>query len=209
MIPTVEEIQLYREKHGAKVNPAARATKPCPHCGRASALGASICGACAHSFNLDSKPSSSTSDAGMVVMQAAGFVQKPGVPLTKRPSAPETADIEIAPVIPAPLYPEGSQLAVVQLDEQTRLTRCMIHGETPSTVVVIEVCRDDSWRAVVAYEIFSQSSMRHEYNPRGERKSVKIDLPTEAILELSNNDLKTNWKNYRDRYFAQLISLNR
>jgi hypothetical protein len=117
--------------------------------------------------------------------------------------------MEVAPVIPAPLYPAGSQLAVVQLDEQTRLTRCMMDGETPSTVVVIEVCRDDSWRAVVAYEIFSQSSMRHEYNPRGERKSVKIDLPTEAILELSNNDLKTNWKNYRDRYFAQLISLNR
>lgn len=209
MIPTIEEIQLFREKHGAKVNPAARATKPCPHCGRASAIGASICGACAHSFNLDTKPSGSSSDAGMVVMQAAGFVQKPGVPLSKRPSSPATADIEIAPVIPAPLYPEGAQLAVVQLDEQTRLTRCMIHGETPSTVVVIEVCRDDSWRAVVAYEIFSQSSMRHEYDPRGERKSVKIDLPTEAILELSNNDLKTNWKNYRDRYFAQLISLNR
>jgi hypothetical protein len=51
--------------------------------------------------------------------------------------------------------------------------------------------------------------MRHEYSPRGDRKSVRIDLPTEAILELSNNDLKTNWKNYRDRYFAQLISLNR
>lgn len=209
MIPTTEEIQSYRDKNGAKANPAARATKPCPHCGRASAIGASICGACAHSFNLETRPNSSASDAGMVVMQAAGFVQKPGVPLAKRPIAPETTDIEVAPVIPAPLYPDGSQLAVVQLDEQTRLTRCMIHGETPSTVVVIEVCRDNSWRAVVAYEIFSQSSMRHEYNPRGERKSVKIDLPTEAILELSNNDLKTNWKNYRDRYFAQLISLNR
>ncbi len=208
MIPTIEEIQLYRDQHGSKVNSAARATKPCPHCGRASALGAAICGACAHSFNLDSKPSQ-PSDAGMVVMQAAGFVQKPGVPLAKRPAAPETVDMEVAPVIPAPLYPEGSQLAVVQLDEQTRLTRCMMHGENPSTVVVIEVCRDDSWRAVVAYEIFSQSSMRHEYNPKGERKSVKIDLPTEAILELSNNDLKTNWKNYRDRYFAQLITLNR
>ncbi|CAN5117964.1 hypothetical protein BH10CYA1_BH10CYA1_34840 [soil metagenome] len=209
MIPAIEEVQLYRDQHGSKGNSTSRATKPCPHCGRASSIGASICGACAHSFNLDSKPAGPPSDAGMVVMQAAGFVQKPGVPLARRPVAPVTVDLEIAPVVPAPLYPEGSQLAVVQLDEQTRLTRCMMDGETPSTVVVIEVCRDDSWKAVVAYEIFSQSSMRHEYNPRGERKSVKIDLPTEAILELSNNDLKSNWKNYRDRYFAQLISLNR
>jgi len=210
MIPTVEEIQNYRDQHGSKASPAARATKPCPHCGRLSSMGAAICGACAHSFNIDSRPPSPGSDAGMVVMQAAGFVQKPGVPLAKRPAPPDTVDMEVAPVaMPAPLYPEGSQLAIVQLDEQTRLTRCMIHGETPSTVVVVEVCRDDAWKAVVAYEIFSQSSMRHEYDPKGERKSVRIDLPTEAILELSNNDLKTNWKNYRDRYFAQLITLNR
>jgi hypothetical protein len=209
MIPTAEEIQLYREQHGSRSNPAAKATKPCPHCGRLSSIAAAICGACAHSFNLDSKPANATNDAGMVVMQAAGFVQKPGVPLAKRPAPPDTMELEPAPVIAPPLYEEGAQLAVVQLDEQTRLARCMIHGENPSTVVAIEVRRDDSWKAVVAYEIFAQSSMRHEYYPRGDRKSVRIDLPTEAILELSNNDLKTNWKNYRDRYFAQLISLNR
>lgn len=209
MIPTVEEIQHYRDQHGVKASSAARATKSCPHCGRLSAAGAAICGACAHSFNLESKPSITASDAGMVVMQAAGFVQKPGVPLAKRPAPPETTELEPAPLIPPPLYDENAQLALVQLDDQTRLTRCMIHGENPSTVVIIEVCRENSWNAVVAYEIFSQSSMRHEYHPRGDRKSVRIDLPTEAILELSNNDLKTNWKNYRDRYFAQLISLNR
>lgn len=209
MIPTGEEIQQYREQHGTSSHWASKATKPCPQCGRLSPSGAAICGACAHSFNLDSKPAAG-SDAGMVVMQAAGFVQKPGTPLAKRPAAPETTELEESLVaIPPPLYDENAQVAVVQLDEQTRLTRCMIHNENPSTIVVIEVSRDNAWKAVVAYEIFAQSSMRHEYGPRGDRKSVRIDLPTEAILELSNNDLKMNWKNYRDRYFAQLISLNR
>lgn len=208
LIPTAHEVEYFREHNGVKAPAGARSTKACPQCGRLSAVGAAICGACAHSFNLDTRPPSA-SDAGMVVIQAAGFVQKPGVPLTKRPAPPETVELEPAPVMPPPLYDAEAQVAVVQLDEQTRLTRCMVHGDNPSTVVVVEVSRDNAWKSVVAYEIFAQSSMRHEYSPRGDRKSVRIDLPTEAILELSNNDLKTNWKNYRDRYFAQLISLNR
>lgn len=208
LIPTAHEVEYFREHNGVKTPGTARATKTCPQCGRLSAVGAAICGACAHSFNLDTNASAS-SDAGMVVIQAAGFAQKPGVPLAKRPAPPEAPELDAAPIIPPPLYDAESQVAVVQLDEQTRLTRCMVHGENPSTVVVVEVCRDNAWKYVVAYEIFAQNSMRHEYSPRGDRKSVRIDLPTEAILELSNNDLKTNWKNYRDRYFAQLISLNR
>ncbi|MFN8550447.1 MAG: hypothetical protein U0103_03075 [Candidatus Obscuribacterales bacterium] len=208
LIPTAHEVEYFREHNGIKASSGARPTKACPQCGRLSAVGAAICGACAHSFNLDARPSAA-SDAGMVVIQAAGFVQKPGVPLAKRPAPPETVELEPAPVLPPPLYDAEAQVAVVQLDEQTRLTRCMVHGDNPSTVVVVEVSRDNAWKSVVAYEIFAQSSMRHEYSPRGDRKSVRIDLPTEAILELSNNDLKTNWKNYRDRYFAQLISLNR
>ncbi len=213
LMPTVEEIQAFREQHGAKPNQRAeRATKTCPQCGRLSVLGASICGACAHSFNIDHSPAATQNDAGMVVMQAAGFVGKPGLPPEKRPLAPSdtTVNLEASTVVlPQRLYDESAQLAIVQLDEQTRLTRFMNHGDTPSTIVLIEVSRDNAWHSVVAYEIFPQNSMRHEYNPKGERKSVRIDLPTEAILELSNNDLKANWKNYRDRYFAQLISLNR
>ncbi len=213
LMPTMEEIQAFREQHGAKPNQRAeRATKTCPQCGRLSVIGASICGACAHSFNIDNKPAAAQNDAGMVVMQAAGFVGKPEQPPEKRPSAPSdgTVILEASTVVlPQRLYDESAQLAIVQLDEQTRLTRFMNHGDTPSTIVLIEVTRDNAWHSVVAYEIFPQNSMRHEYNPKGERKSVRIDLPTEAILELSNNDLKANWKNYRDRYFAQLISLNR
>jgi hypothetical protein len=212
LIPTPEEIQAFREKHGAKSNlRAERATKTCPQCGRLSVLGASICGACAHSFNVLNKPAV-TDDAGMMVMQAAGFVGKPGATPEKRPSTPSDVTVNLEDntvVIPERLYDESTQLAIVQLDEQTRLTRFMNHGDAPSTIVLIEVSCDNAWQSVVAYEIFPKNSMRHEYNPKGERKSVRIDLPTEAILELSNNDLKANWKNYRDRYFAQLISLNR
>jgi hypothetical protein len=211
LIPSLDDIQQFRDRTGIKPRTVEKVTKACPHCGRLSALGASICGACAHSFSLDAKPHVAPNDAGMVVMQAAGFVNKPGVPLTKRPMMTgEHAEVEqAAPVIPQPLYDQNAQLAVVTLDEQTRLARCIVHGEAPCTVFVIEVTQDNAWKAVVAYEIFPQNALRHEYNPRGERKTVRIELPTEASLELSNNDLSANWKNYRDRYFAQLITLNR
>jgi hypothetical protein len=107
------------------------------------------------------------------------------------------------------LYAPDSQLTVTHLDDQSRLTRCELPGDPESLVVTVEVLHETSWQAVIAYEIHPLYSIRFEFSPDGNRRGVRIDIPMEAAMTLSANDLNSNWRNYRDRYSAHIVSLRR
>lgn len=65
----------------------------------------------------------------------------------------------------------------------------------------LEVMKDGEWTAVVAYEIVGESSIRHEYNVNGKaRKSIKMDLPPQAVEEMVRNDLSRNWEDYCKKF---------
>jgi hypothetical protein len=87
------------------------------------------------------------------------------------------------------------------------MIRCRLDEESQILVFSVEVLQAGIWQAVIAYEIHPTHSMRYEFTPDGNRRSVRIDIPTESAMTLSNNDLSSNWRNYRDRYFAQMLSL--
>jgi LysM repeat protein len=61
---------------------------------------------------------------------------------------------------------------------------------------------DDSWVPIVTYEIYDDVSLRHEFTLDGKRKTIRIDLPPQAVQELAENDLTTNWQNYCSRFLA-------
>lgn len=61
---------------------------------------------------------------------------------------------------------------------------------------------DDLWVPIVTYEIYDDVSLRHEFTLDGKRKTIRIDLPPQAVQELAENDLTTNWQNYCSRFLA-------
>jgi LysM repeat protein len=60
----------------------------------------------------------------------------------------------------------------------------------------LEICQDELWSPVISYETSETSSVRHEYQSDGRKKTIKIDLPSFAVRELAENDLLSNWSEY-------------
>ena len=66
----------------------------------------------------------------------------------------------------------------------------------------LEVCKEDKWISVMAYEISNGKATRHEYSLKGKIKSIKMDLPPGPLEELMQNDLILNWQSYCDKFLA-------
>jgi hypothetical protein len=74
-LPSPSEVETYKKLHGPR-------EAKCPACGASMENSATICSAChppEHSSTSD--PSTNDTDAGMIVMQAAGFVKPGDVPV--------------------------------------------------------------------------------------------------------------------------------
>jgi hypothetical protein len=63
----------------------------------------------------------------------------------------------------------------------------------------LDVLVNNQWAPLVMYEIFSGSCLRHELTADGQSKTLRIDLPPQAAIELANNDIETNWNAYEAR----------
>lgn len=81
-------------------------------------------------------------------------------------------------------------------DEYSRLVEFELSGY----VLRLEALTARGWEHVVAYEIYDDISLRHEYSPGGSRKTVRIDLPPTPARELAGNDLRSNWDRYVRRF---------
>jgi len=200
IIPETMQIEEYCSQQGIKVRRNTGPGKICDSCKAVNTVGTTICGACGHVFAAaNPRPNIQKPDHGT----------KSGEQVLQKTSLDSSDEQPISLASVQKLYAPDSELTVTDLDDQSRLTHCDLPGDPESTVVSVEVLHEGTWQAVIAYEIHPAYSIRYEFSPDGNRRNVRIDIPVEAALTLSSNDLNGNWKNYRDRYSAQVVSLRR
>jgi hypothetical protein len=148
------------------------------------------------------------------------------------PPEPSTAPMRSTRVIPgfdSPVDPSSSVLAGIAPTVVTAKpaieevsTRNVITNLSESARIVtfgnqsangagfrarLEVLQNESfWLPVVSYEINDGISWRYEFNLTGSRKSVRIDLPTQAAKGMADNDLSTNWARYCEAFLEGKIA---
>lgn len=228
-IPTAEEIDAYKTRdHKAEKKslyssgPHEIKTKNCGGCGRATIASASICPGCFRSFDEEVKaaPNTIPQPATRTGFSATRFGGAPTVPVASSggsstqnrfAQSPDTQPVSTdnrPQFVAAAAESDGptTQIASepptdsVQVSESVRVSRC---GEVETTGLKLRLemrLTGTYWLPVVAYEIFVDVSLRHEYLADGSRKTVRIDLPPQAAKELAENDITSNWEVYCDKF---------
>ncbi|HEY9867799.1 MAG TPA: hypothetical protein V6D08_01210, partial [Candidatus Obscuribacterales bacterium] len=137
---------------------------------------------------------STADDLTRQLLGGMGFEPVPTVSPAVPPDAPRRPGLEEREV----------QGLIQQLSEACRLVKSAGSGGLDAGQKSrLEVKRtDDSWVPIVTYEIYDDVSLRHEFTLDGKRKTIRIDLPPQAVQELAENDLTTNWQTYCNRFLA-------
>jgi LysM repeat protein len=180
MLPSSAEVAAYRQRESSPV-PKEKITgaidlptRSCPSCQRTTFASAVLCPGC-----------------------GAGFEEKAVAPaLAKVAPAPEPSTRIIdTPDDRSPGTPEYTLFN--QFSESARLMKAGTMDELQSGYKLqLEILENSAWMPIVGYEVFSGVCLRHEFVANGQRKTIRIDLPPQAALELANNDLQSNWKSY-------------
>jgi hypothetical protein len=90
-----------------------------------------------------------------------------------------------------------------QLSDTCRMVKSVVKRNVSEiTRTQLEVLRDSEWAPILAYEVSDANSMRHEYLSNGTKRSIMIDLPASAALEMIQNDLASNWLTYCKKFLA-------
>lgn len=74
------------------------------------------------------------------------------------------------------------------------------HDEFPYRVNLEILQESGNWVPIVSYEITCYQSCKIESIPHEPRKFTPINLPFETARQMSENDLKRNWRQYVQRY---------
>jgi hypothetical protein len=229
-LPTPQEIAEYRQRIGSMAGQPMtreqRASKTCRTCGRVSVASASLCPGCGYQFgdkSVVTTPSPSTiSPATTQETRDAGTVILDGISRTSQDSRrTEDLDLPAAPVptrqpAAAPQELEaratGSEgegdawTSFHEFEPACRLAKSAQTWEAAGGKLVIQLQLKEEtkdWYPILEYDIFETHSIRHSFlRETGAKKSVRIDLPAPAAMELAQNDLLANWTNYKKKYFA-------
>ena len=95
------------------------------------------------------------------------------------------------------------QSTTEQLSDTCRMVKSILKRNVSEvTRSQLEVLRDSEWLPILAYEVSDANSMRHEYLSNGTKRSIMIDLPASAALEMIQNDLASNWLSYCKKFLA-------
>jgi len=96
--------------------------------------------------------------------------------------------------------------SVKDFEAGCRLAKSAHSWETASGKLIIQLqIKEDNkdWYPILEYDIFESHALRHSFiRETGAKKSVRIDLPAAAAMELAQNDLLANWNNYKTKFFA-------
>jgi hypothetical protein len=97
---------------------------------------------------------------------------------------------------------EGGLYSVMtQFSEQSRMLQAGTADNIKDGMKVrLEAFFNGSWLPVIVYEVYEDVSVRHEFRPDGFKKSIRIDLPPHAAIELATNDLTSNWDVYCEKF---------
>jgi hypothetical protein len=74
------------------------------------------------------------------------------------------------------------------------------HDDFPYLVNLEILQENGNWIPIVSYEITYYQSFKIESIPHEPRKVTAINLPFETACQLSENDLKRNWREYVQRF---------
>ncbi len=70
-------------------------------------------------------------------------------------------------------------------------------GSVPFTIS-LEIKKNNTWVAVVTYEINADQSWRYEATTSGSRKGKQINLPVRLAKQMAENDITKNWRQYAE-----------
>src|SRR4030095_3932426 len=125
-------------------------------------------------------PSGDEDDFTRQLFGGMGFEPVPSQPVTP-PAKPNLAEREV-------------QGFIQQLGDACRMVKSGVGGAKTGLKCHLEVRRpDQTWVPVLTYEIYEDVSLRNKFPLDGRRKTIRIDLPPQAVQELADNDLTTNW----------------
>lgn len=225
ILPSAAEIASFRQRD-VMGTPRTRIsgvlelpTRTCGGCKRQTFAAASLCPGCGRKF--EDAPAATKSGAES---RTAPVIKSPpktsaaafpnvaaGQPnaaaaLPNAAASPATSSRPIEPLLDV-LEPESATASTqpaYSLHRQFSEAARLMTAGTPQDLntgyrVRLEVLVRNQWKPFVVYEIYTGTCMRHELTADGQRKSLRIDLPPQAAIELANNDIETNWKAYEER----------
>jgi hypothetical protein len=202
ILPSQAEIEAFRQREAGtgsreKISGALELpTRTCAGCKRTTFASASLCPGCGRQFEDRSATTGSADTKPNVTIKSpptrtAAALPKAAVEPTTRIISAEDA---ISPPQPQPT-------STKQFSESARLMIVGTMTELSSGYKMhLEILANGEWKPVVVYEIFAGVCLRHEVPANGQRKTIRIDLPPQAAIELATNDLESNWKSYEMSY---------
>lgn len=201
ILPSQAEVAAFKQREsagtvGRPTGPIEMPTRSCPECNRVTFASALLCPACGTAFE-GTRPVTSTKSNS-------------APPAKREPSSPRAAQdcspYEKTTVIPTSgePHPASTDVPFIPAREYSESARLVTAGTTDDLTggykLRLEVKSDREWVPLVAYEVFLAISLRHEYVAGGARKTIRIDLPPQAAIELATNDLQSNWRTYQKAY---------
>jgi hypothetical protein len=126
-----------------------------------------------------------------------------------RKNAPPPQFQALPPDFTQPHMPDGNgqmelQNVIEYLDESVRLVRSFASWGAGGTGqgLRLEVFSRSGWAPIVSYEILHDRSFRHEYSISGHKRTLHIELPLQAVQQMAENDLTSNWRRYAEFFLA-------
>ena len=207
-----------------------RVSKTCRTCGRVNLAAATTCPGCGYQFggatNTASVPTSpvptasvpnAPRDAATILMEGMNGSngartedldhQSPAAPVPTVYQGSATVNLDAVQAQPAVQPPAPETWASVKdFEAGCRLAKSAHSWETAQGKLVIQLQIKEAnkdWYPILEYDIFESHAIRHSFiRETGAKKSVRIDLPAAAAMELAQNDLLANWNNYKNKFFA-------
>jgi len=207
-----------------------RVAKNCPKCGRMTVQSASLCPCGHEFTTdkpVETTTQTSVKDAGTQMLEAINdgpsTVRRQG-PKTEDLDSEPIPTVRVGPptneaVAPVETreaqertkevakYVEPTQewAACKDFEPTCRLTKSALAWDAAEgrLIIHLQIRNDENseWFPILEYEIYGSYSIRHTFvRQTNAKKTVKIDLPAAAAMELAQNDLLANWSNYKVKY---------
>jgi hypothetical protein len=179
IIPTKEEIVLFREQMQAKISPS--------------------------KSDLPRATDSFKGADDIVVKDVLAVIEKTKVSISKTQIVASGADTTGNKEAKSKSAINSREIKCVftSLSDSCRLAK-FENGNSLGIghFIRLELNTGIDWVPIIQYDITKKGSWRHEYSLGGSKKSNHMDLPPQVVKQMCENDFATNWQQYCDIYLA-------
>jgi len=100
---------------------------------------------------------------------------------------------------------EKSYLQMLDVKERIRVRFKKDRGRIVEFVVQYETLVRDEWMAIVRYDTAHGQPHTDVFKPDGTKAKTLLHFPNyNDAFSYAEEDVRTNWENYRRRYFAEV-----